>query len=283
MGPTFFLLLASTAATTTITTAATVTAATTTTLPSTRTLTIHVDGLAKPVKALELACADDLLDDEAAIADDECDVYGACLWPSSYVLARALLREPATTLKHVVELGCGAAALPSLSALAAGASSVVATDWAPLARELASASAYQFQPKAAERLQTTHFDVRDALRDDFVLPWSPCTHLVCADMLYDARAARAVGACVAHAVLQGATALVADPGRLDGQGREHFCRGVQSVAGGDATWAQREHLVFDEEAIAHADLQSFGASLSWCGQQETAVGVLRLSAHDGVL
>ena len=238
----------------------------------TKVLAVALPGLSSPVHALEVAEPDELLD-EGPLADDECDVYGACLWPSSYVLARALVDMlQGSREAHVVELGCGAAALPSLTALAVGAR-VVATDWSPLALELAYDSACRYQPSRADAMQTVRFDVRDAERSGFSLPW-PCTHLVCADMLYDERAAHAVGMCVAHAVSQGATAIVGDPGRMNGAGREHFVRGLRSVAG-DASWMP-DRVEFIDEAITQAELHGFGASLSWCGDQETSVGVLRL-------
>lgn len=251
--------------------------------PASRSLAIRIKGLAEPVRALEVENADCLLDGEdTVLADDECDIYGACLWPSSLAIAREIVHEAADS--HVVELGCGAAAIPSLTALAAGAKSVVATDWSPLARQLVEASVDRFQPDRAARLQTAHFDVRDAEREDFVLPGKePCTLLVCADMLYDAQTAHAVGACVAHAVSQGASALVADPGRLDGAGREHFLRGLHSVAGEEAAWleAQPHPLVFEEVGVSQEELKAAGASLSWCGSAETAVGLLRLRGSGG--
>lgn len=246
-----------------------------TAVPHTRTLTIPIEGLVEPVQALEVLDSDALLDC-TELATDECDIYGACLWPSSYVAARALVRRLRSSTSpssaRVVEIGCGAAALPSLAALAAGAGEVVATDWSPLALRVVEDATARFQPGRADRLRAERFDVRDAERRGG-LPWR-CDVLVCADMLYDPQAARAVGVCAALAVAQGAAAIVCDPGRLDGAGRVHFFDGVRSVAG-DAPWARR--LAFVDESVRQEVLNGFGASLSWCGEQETAVGLVELS------
>ena len=247
---------------------------------ATRSLAVHLDGLDAPVRALEVHDPDVLLDTTEELATSSGDIYGACLWPSSYVVARELVHdlsqfdEPA----HIVELGCGAAALPSLAGLTAGAHSVVSCDWSELALEVVRESVERFHPRRSARVQTTRFDVRDAELASFTWTW-PCTHIVCADMLYEPSAAHAVGACVAHAVSQGASALVADPGRLDGAGRAHFLLGLRSVDP-DASWLPEDDAAaFVEQPVSQAALQRFGASLSWCGEKENTVGVLRLTGR----
>jgi predicted nicotinamide N-methyase len=249
---------------------------------STRTLAIGIEGLTQPVRTLEVRSPDELLHDGADLATDECDVYGACLWPSSYAVATHLVRlidqyhTRYGCAARVVELGCGAAALPALTALAAGAEHVVAADWSELALELVERSAFEFQPERADRLHAEKLNVRSATQWT-ALPWS-CTHLVCADMLYEEQTAHAVGACVAHAVSQGAIAVVADPGRLDGVGRDHFFQGLRSI-GGDAPWCHAQ-LSFREEHVPKEHLQSFGASLSWCGERDATVGILSINPND---
>eukprot|EP00966_Prymnesium_polylepis_P157187 3632553-Prymnesium_polylepis.1 len=195
---------------------------------ATRSIAVRLPGLDHPVQTLEVLDPDELLESQP-LADDDCDVYGACLWPSSFIVARNLVRHLVSSdapAPRVVELGCGAAALPSLAALAAGAERVVATDWSPLALSLAADAAKSYQPTRVHRLDTRRFDVKDP-------EWAfgRCDFIVCSDMLYEEQAACAVGACVAKAVRDGATAIVADPGRLGGSGRVHFLAGLSSELG----------------------------------------------------
>jgi predicted nicotinamide N-methyase len=139
------------------------------------------------------------------------------------VAARTLLRHLATEREAVVcEIGCGPG-LPSLAALAAGARSVIAVDMSPLALSLVSHAARSYQPSRAPRLTTVQ---RNFLQQDGEALIS-CDYLVAADLLYDLPTAQAVGRYVGwHVRRGGATAIIADPGRMNGQGRAAFARGL---------------------------------------------------------
>ena len=165
-----------------------------------RPISVAFELLPTPVGALEHSDPDALLathvaptlrmDGADARPDGWCseDAYGASLWPSSVVVARTLLEHLATMealghaphTQHVVELGCGVG-LPSLAALAAGAGSVLATDWSPIALELVSEAARTHQPEAAARLRTDRVNVRalgpGGAREG-PLPWSRCEHSI---------------------------------------------------------------------------------------------------------
>ena len=238
-------------------------------------ISITLKGLSGPVHVYEAADPDRLLLEHER-ASGESDVYGACLWPSSYVAARNVVEEVGrrcgTERVRVVEIGCGPG-LPSLAALAAGANEVLACDWSPLALDLVACAALDHQALRAPRLRTE----RSNVLSDAPMPWEPCdpqTVLVCADLLYEAATARAVGRCVARAVSEGATCIVADPGRINGKGRELLLQEMRTSSG-DAEWSGT--LRFVVEPISQADLQRCGASLSWCGRQEDSVGLLRVS------
>ena len=77
--------------------------------------------------------------DEARFAEDEFLPYWAELWPSAVALAHEVVALDLTG-KAVLELGCGLA-VPSFAAVLAGATPVLATDWAPEAVELVEANA----------------------------------------------------------------------------------------------------------------------------------------------
>ena len=97
------------------------------------------------------------------------------------------------------------------------------------------------------------------------LPWARCDVLVFADMLYDVRTANALGRCAARAISQyGAAVIVAEPGRFEGAGREHFFRGFSSVGGPDGG-------SFEKQPIDRAALRDLGASLSWSHEDEKFV------------
>ena len=91
-----------------------------------------------------------------------------------------------------------------------------------------------------------------------------CDVLVCADMLYDVKTAEAVGRCAARASQDGAAVVVAEPGRFEGKGREHFFRGFHAAGG-------RSGGRFEKEPISRAALRGLGASLSWSHEDERFV------------
>ncbi len=250
---------------------------------STRPITVSFASLKTPVVILEAADPDMLLVDDDTLASEECDVYGATMWPSSYAAASVLsnLLKYDAKRTRVIELGCGPG-LPALTALAAGAGEVIALDWSPTALALVLDAAHQYQPQRAHRLSVQQVNVRDPSQR---MPWDgdgdgasaqfSRTLLVCADMLYQADTAKAVARCVASCLnCPDAMALLADPGRLGGQGREILLRELRQ-ASGHAGWAEAADFV--DKPIAQADLREFGASLSWCGKSEVSVGVLTVA------
>ena len=201
---------------------------------------VSLEGLRHPVATLEAARVDDVLD---AVTEED-HVYAARLWPSSFVAARTLLRHLATEREAVVcEIGCGPG-LPSLAALAAGARSVIAVDMSPLALSLVSHAARSYQPSRAPRLTTVQ---RDLLQQDGEALIS-CDYLVAADLLYDIPTAQAVGRYVGwHVRRNGATAIIAEPGRMNGQGRAAFARGLLESDCISAVGAPRAH--FTDETL----------------------------------
>jgi|UniRef100_A0A7S4MNH3 predicted nicotinamide N-methyase len=188
--------------------------------------------LAAPISVFEAASPDEIL--ERALTSEE-DAYSARIWPSSYAASSALLEclaaEPGSS---VFELGCGPG-MPSLVALAAGAGSVTATDWSPLALALTTHAAVSFQPSRAERLETLRLDIFDET-SDVDAEW-----LVAADMLYDSSLAEAVGRRVAMHLDRGGRAVLADPGRPGG--RDALLRGMRSKNTARATRAARAGFV----------------------------------------
>ena len=222
--------------------------------PALRCQEVLLPGLSAPVSCLEGADPDELL--QRAIDGDE-DEYCAQIWPSAFAAARALVRHLSVRPGSVTELGCGPG-LPSLAALAAGAPSVTATDWSPLALALTRHAADTFQPERAARLATVRLDVFGSRVSPF--GW-PCDYLVAADMLYDAATAEAVGRCAAQQSRLGTTTVIADPGRPGG--RAAFLRGVASARGPD---------------FAHSlHFKAEGLPQRWCGaSQSAAIGICEL-------
>ncbi|KAL1518913.1 hypothetical protein AB1Y20_003186 [Prymnesium parvum] len=199
-----------------------------------RRLSIHFRTLPRPVSVFEMQ-PDDIL--ERALRGEE-DEYCAQVWPSSYAASEALLRYlPTHSNCTVMELGCGPG-LPSLSALAAGASSVTATDWSPLALALTTHAANTFQPSRVSRLRTSRLN----LLDEYDRESYAADLLVAADLLYDEAVAHAVGKHVSQHLQHGGHAIIADPGRPGG--RAAFSSGLHSCS---ATRGMVHHFV--EQAL----------------------------------
>eukprot|EP00967_Tisochrysis_lutea_P065747 scaffold85563_cov26-Tisochrysis_lutea.AAC.1 len=190
------------------------------------------------VPVLESAASPDELI-QIAIENEEFDIYSAQVWPSSVAAATVLLRALAARTGHVCELGCGPA-LPSLAALAAGAERVVATDWSEYALGLAQhASSLQLGEcgRAPSAFTTAKVDVFDP---EWPLPVAD--YYVVADMLYEADLASAVGRRLTPVLMEGATAIVADPFRLAGRGRAAFLEGLQEE-GHRRRWTKVDDVV----------------------------------------
>lgn len=116
--------------------------------------------------------------DEAAFEDDEQMPYWAELWPSGVGLARAVAGSRWGG-RRVVELGCGGLALPSIVA-AQGGASVLATDWAADALELAAFNA-GLNDTSLETLRAAWGE------PDELLARGPFDLVLAADVLYEAR------------------------------------------------------------------------------------------------
>ena len=158
------------------------------------------------------------------------DPHGALgVWPSAYAACAALERIASERKRPptVLELGCGAG-LPSLySSIVLKSPHVVATDVeaVPLAF-LEAARSCHAPPPRKEAFATAVLDVTYAAVDDI----RGFDVVVCADMLYDADVATALGALLGAAAC-GAGApefVVCDPGR---RGRDHFLDAFGAASG----------------------------------------------------
>lgn len=139
--------------------------------------------------------------DEDAFDDDERMPYWAELWPSGVALARAVWAAPRRG-RRVLELGCGALALPSIAAALRGAR-VTATDWAPEAVALARDN--------AERNGAAITVLRAAWASPQpLLGGAPWDLVLAADVLYERRN---VALLLDLLPRLGAEAWIADPGR----------------------------------------------------------------------
>lgn len=165
-----------------------------------------------------------VLDYYIALQQGDADPFWCAIWPSSIALARFVFRHPQLVrAKRCIDVGCGLG-LAGLGAALAGAASVQLADREPLALHCALLSAEQnglsplplgatqphVSPVAAANLGT----VCAALLDWHNVPASMDATFdvaLCADVLYDNRAAEPVAA-LAHRVLKpGGMLLLADP------------------------------------------------------------------------
>jgi predicted nicotinamide N-methyase len=151
---------------------------------------------------LLLPLSPEALIDEAAFDADERLPYWADGWPSARALARHLLKQPPPG--RTLELGCGAAALPSLALRARGVDAL-ASDY--------EADALRFARNNAGRnglgpLRTTVIDWRRPPPD-----LAPFALVVAADVLYERRNVDSLAAALPRLVAPGGSFLLADPGR----------------------------------------------------------------------
>lgn len=209
------------------------------------------------------------------------NTLGLHAWPSGFLAAKTVLEFLSTEksggrLTHetkVLELGCGTG-IPSLAAYAAGAS-VIATD---LDVEIIS---YSFRELMASQRSTERDNAFRCMKLD-LLDKKVCEEMIrherpnlvsAADCLYDATLAKVVGETMGNAVNKyGCAVVVADPGRLDGKGRQLFLNGFFDTLLMQEN-AETDKNGFDEVAMPQELLKATGASLSWCGVLETKVGI----------
>jgi predicted nicotinamide N-methyase len=159
--------------------------------------------------ALTLPLSADALIDEQAFAEDERLPYWADLWPSARALARHLVDSPASIDgdARIVELGCGAVALASVT-LAVLGRRVLATDYEEEALASVQFNAAMIGAEAHGRLQTRLVDWRLAPQNlgqfDVVLA---------ADVMYEQRHAIDLADFVPQLLAERGKFLLADPGR----------------------------------------------------------------------
>jgi predicted nicotinamide N-methyase len=161
------------------------------------------------------------LSSTVSLDDPAADPYGIVLWPAAQPVAALVVDSVRRgDAKRVTELGSGIG-LCAIAAAAAGAESVLGTDYNADALALLEMSADLSLPLGGprERLATAMFDVTtnpsDGSGDDDVL--AHCCGsgdlLVAADMLYSPSTSRAVARRCAEAVARGASVVVGDTGR----------------------------------------------------------------------
>jgi predicted nicotinamide N-methyase len=195
------------------------------------------------------------------------DTLGLQAWPSGFVAARIMLdmlpdhRGDFT----VLELGCGTG-VPSLAAYKAGANAV-ATD---LDVNIVSRSFNEQSSHGGNGYKCIELNLLDEKACEKIISYTRPNLVIAADCLYDATLANAVGQIMsASAGKYGCNILVADPGRLDGRGRELFLDSFLS----DTDFGSREKYGFEDVDMPQELLRKSGASLSWCGVLETKVGI----------
>lgn len=145
----------------------------------------------------------DHLISEAEYVMDERLPYWADLWPSSRVLAGALLDERGAG-RRLLELGCGLG-LDTIAAMHAGFD-VTATDYYDQAIHMTRSNAMRNVGREPQvRMVNWRAWPADLGQFDVVMA---------ADVLYEKEYAVLVAQCVARALAPGGEAIIADPGRL---------------------------------------------------------------------
>jgi predicted nicotinamide N-methyase len=202
------------------------------------------------------------------------DTLGLHAWPSGFVAAERMLDMLPDKQKRddytVLELGCGTG-IPSLAAHASGVG-VIATD---LDVDIISRSLGEQQQllKCKNEYQCRKLDLLNKSACEELIQKTKPNLIIAADCLYDVKLAKAVGQTMGMAADRyGCTILVADPGRLDGRGRELFLDGFfDELSTANDAW--REIKGFEEVDMPQEALKASGASLSWCGVFEKRVGI----------
>jgi predicted nicotinamide N-methyase len=145
----------------------------------------------------------DHLISEAEYVLDERLPYWADLWPSSRVLAGALLDERGAG-RRLLELGCGLG-LDTIAAMFAGFE-VTATDYYEQAIHMTRANAVRNLGREPRVQMVNWRDWPDAIGTFDVV--------MAADVLYEKEYAVLVAQCLARALSPAGEAIIADPGRL---------------------------------------------------------------------
>ncbi len=145
----------------------------------------------------------DHLISEADYVMDERLPYWADLWPSSRILATALLGEKGNN-RRLLEMGCGLG-LATIAAMEAGFN-VVASDYYTDAIHMTRANAWR---NLAREPETRLVNWRQWPNDLGLFDT-----ITAADVLYEKEYATLVAECISRALAPTGTAMIADPGRL---------------------------------------------------------------------
>lgn len=202
------------------------------------------------------------------------DTLGLHAWPSGFVAAKCILDMLPNERDQykVLELGCGTG-IPSLAAYNAGVNVVIATD---LDVDLISRSFEEQSQTCGNAFRCMELDLLNKLACENLIKDTRPNLIIAADCFYDAALAKSVGQIMGIAVQNyGCNILVADPGRLDGRGRDLFLDGFKSELSSLTADTRRQMNLFEDVDMPQSLLKECGASLSWCGVLETKVGVFR--------
>jgi ETFB lysine methyltransferase len=180
-----------------------------------RTRETIVDLERRDVRILHPANADDLISEEDFIRDERMP-YWADLWPSSLMLARAMVNEVGRGAR-LIELGCGSG-LVSVAAAIAGYD-VLATDYYDDALLFTQANVARNLP--GQSIRTREVDWRQMPDDLGLFP-----RVIAADVLYEPTYGDLVANAIATTLMPDGRATVADPGRLS---RDNFIAAAKEL------------------------------------------------------
>ena len=148
---------------------------------------------------------------DAAVADPEQTFmpYWAEIWPSGVVLAGSILREPdAFRGKRILELGPGAG-VTAVAAMCAGADLTVA-DYAPGSLALTALNALD---QVGHEPKTLLVNWREPSPEFFAAAGAGFAIVLLADVLYEQKDVKPLGALLERIVAPGGEAWIAEPGR----------------------------------------------------------------------
>jgi len=184
-------------------------------------------------------------------AEDGTDVYWCTLWPSALPVAQALHGAPPRVDvrgKAVVDVGCGLG-LAGVSAAAAGAGSVVFTDFVAEAVGLAVQSAREAVVAGAHGAAVTG----SVLNWSDIDAWPAAAYDVAllADVLYEASAVDALVVLLRRILkAEGSIAVVADQAKRTPSNRARFVAGMISagfsVADEPVAWTEQDRRVLHQ-------------------------------------